>query len=223
MTCQLEDLNFADDIALVSTTAAQMQRKTTKLSETASKIGLKINQKKTEVFRINSKDPSGKIKFSNGEEIREMNEFVYLGATMSDSGERRFGKAKSTFGRLRKVWESKKVSRGTKIQLYNILVKPVLLYGCETWKINVADNARLNSFQYKCLKRMLGIYWLYIASQLEVNEKCGCDRLSNIVKQSRWRWIGHVLRMEKDHNCVTALTWTPVGRCKVGRPRKTWR
>ena len=50
-----------------------------------------------------------------------MNEFVYLGATMSDSGgtdqdmERRLGKAKSTFGRLRKVWESKKISRGTKI------------------------------------------------------------------------------------------------------------
>ena len=56
MTRQLEDLDFADDIALVSTTAAQMQRKTTKLSETASKMGLKINQKKSEVLRINSKD-----------------------------------------------------------------------------------------------------------------------------------------------------------------------
>ena len=156
-----------------------------------------------------------------------MNEFVYLGATMSNSGgadqyiERRLRKAKSTFGRLTKVWESKKISRGTKIRLYNTLVKPVLLYGCETWKINMADNVRLDSFQYKCLKRILGIYWPYIASQSEVNEKCGCARLSDTVKQRRWRWIGHVLRMRKDHHCVTALTWTPVGRRKVGRPRKT--
>ena len=38
-----------------------------------------------------------------------------------------------------------------------------------------------------------------------------------------WKWVGHILRMEKNSNCETALTWTPEGRRKVGRPKTTWR
>ena len=44
---QLEDLDIADDIVLVSTTINQRQRKTTTLADTASKIGLRISRKKT--------------------------------------------------------------------------------------------------------------------------------------------------------------------------------
>ena len=29
--------------------------------------------------------------------------------------------------------------------------------------------------------------------------------------------------MEKNRNCETALTWTPEGKRKVGRPKTTWR
>ena len=34
---------------------------------------------------------------------------------------------------------------------------------------------------------------------------------------------GHILRMDKNSKCETALTWTPEGRRKVGRPMTTWR
>ena len=35
--------------------------------------------------------------------------------------------------------------------------------------------------------------------------------------------VGHILRIYKNSKCETALTWTPEGRRKVGRPRTTWR
>ena len=54
---KLEDLDFADDIiALLSSTqqhAAQV--KATRLNKYAAQTGLRINKKKTEVLRINSK------------------------------------------------------------------------------------------------------------------------------------------------------------------------
>ena len=34
--------------------------------------------------------------------------------------------------------------------------------------------------------------------------------------------MGHVLRMPREHHCATALTWTPMGKRKVGRPKTTW-
>lgn len=47
MTEMLEDLDYADDIALLSHRHGDMQEKTNQLAETARKIGLKINNTKT--------------------------------------------------------------------------------------------------------------------------------------------------------------------------------
>ena len=35
--------------------------------------------------------------------------------------------------------------------------------------------------------------------------------------------MGHALRMPREHHCATALTWTPIGKKKVGRPKTTYR
>ena len=49
----LEDLDFADDLALVSLAHQHTQEKTSRLSTFARQVGLKINQKKTEVMMLN--------------------------------------------------------------------------------------------------------------------------------------------------------------------------
>ena len=51
---QLDDLDFADDLALLAHNHEQMQAKTTALQTTASKIDLKINTDKAKVMRINT-------------------------------------------------------------------------------------------------------------------------------------------------------------------------
>ena len=199
---QLEDLEFADDIALISTTQNQMQRKTDKLSESAKRVGLNISKTKTRVLKMNCKN-NNPIKFQDGETIQEVSEFEYLGATMSnDEGadkdmQKRLSKAKSSFTWLKKIWGSKQYNKRTKIKLYNTLVNPVLLCGWETRKINENDNKKLDSFQYQCLKRIMGIFWPYIVSIEELNEKTNSERISIGVKKRRWRWLGHVLRMPR--------------------------
>ena len=131
----------------------------------------------------------------------------------------RLSKAKTAFRKLKRIWGSTQYNRRTKIKLFNTLVKPVLLYGSETWKTNVQDNRKLDSFQYQCLKRSLGIFWPYIVSIDELNERAGCTWMSIEVKRRRWRFLGHVLRMPREHHYVTALTWAPMGKRKVGRPK----
>ena len=44
-------------------------------------------------------------------------------------------------------------------------------------------------------------------------------KVSKIIIPNRWRWIGHVLRMDNNRICKTALTWQPEGKGKVGRPK----
>ena len=47
--------------------------------------------------------------------------------------------------------------------------------------------------------------------------------LSKEVKQRRWKIIGHILRQDRRNDCNTAMTWTPEGKRKKGRPKMTWR
>jgi hypothetical protein len=78
MMSKLEDLDFADDIALLSSTHEHMQQKTTKLYNTAKQIGLIINKKKTKVMKINNKNQTA-ITIDN-EEVESVERFSYLGA-----------------------------------------------------------------------------------------------------------------------------------------------
>ena len=107
--------------------------------------------------------------------------------------------------------------------MFNSLVKPVLLYGSETWKMTEGDNRMVDTFLFKCMRHILKIYWPYVVSNEEILKRTASVRLSQEIQTRRWRWIGHVLRMEQESDCMTALTWQPEGKRKRGRPRTTWR
>ena len=77
----LEDLIFADDIALISSTWSHMQRKTSRLKRNAVYVDLKMSVKKTKVRRINARRQNS-IKIS-GSEIEDTDEFTYLGSTVT--------------------------------------------------------------------------------------------------------------------------------------------
>ena len=53
----LEDVDFGDDLALVSHTHQHIQEKTTRLSTYAQRVGLKISQKKAEVMLLKVSNP----------------------------------------------------------------------------------------------------------------------------------------------------------------------
>mgnify|MGYP003502897794 FL=1 len=152
-----------------------------------------------------------------------------MGATVNNSGggeediKLRLNKARRTFRRMNQVWNSAKFSRTTKIRLYNTLVIPVLLYGAETWKMTKSNNTELDVFQGKCLRRILKIFWPKTISNDDLLTKSNCGKLSIEVMRRRWRWLGHVLRGDKENHCNTALTWAPEGKRKRGRPKINWR
>ena len=74
----------------------------------------------------------------------------------------------------------------------------VLLYGCESWRMTKGDEAKLDTFQHKCLRRLLKIYWPMRVSNEEVRRRANTEIISELKR--RWTWIGHVLRM--DNSCL---------------------
>ena len=99
----------------------------------------------------------------------------------------------------------------------------MLLYGCETWKITKANEKQLDTFQTKCLRRILKIRWQQRIPNERVMEISGLNNISCGIRRRRWNWLGHNLRREGEDDCKTALGWQPEGRRARGRPKTTWR
>ncbi len=224
---QLEDLDFADDLAVLSTKHSNLQEKTNRLNKFAKQTGLDISTTKTQVMTINTSMNTPIT--VNGEPLDFVDDFTYLGSLISkDNGAQkdikaRLGKAQGAFARLRPIWKSKQYSLKSKIRLYNSNVKSVLLYGSECWRVIQSDMRRIEAFHNRCLRRICCIFWPNQISNMDLYERTGCQSVVKEIKYRRIRWLGHVLRMDQDRIPKVALRWTPPGKRKPGRPKTTWR
>jgi hypothetical protein len=223
----LEDLDFADDLALLSETRQQMQEKTTELAATSNTIGLKIHEGKTKIMKVNAPDSTA-ISL-NGEEIEEVDAFTYLGSVIDIQGgadadvKARIGKARVAFVQLKNIWSSKEISIKTKIRLFNSNVKSVLLYGSETWRLIKGNIAKAQTFINSCLRQILQIRWPIVISNINLWARTQQIPVEEEIRKKRWGWIGHTLRKPQSSITRQALTWNPQGRRKRGRPRHSWR
>ena len=222
----LGDLDFADDICLLNSTYEDMQEKTNVLSQQAAKIGLRINKKKTEIMRnLNNRDPV----ILDGECLKEVEKFTYLGSVMTISAEcmpdikNRLSKAACAMNKLNNVWKNKNIKQKTKLKIYRSNVLSVLLYGAETWSVNKTTGKRLAAFHLKCLRRILKIRWFDYVKNETVLERANVEDIEKVIKKRRWQYLGHALRMDPERLPRQAWEWAPKGKRKRGRPRGTIR
>ena len=224
---QLDDLDYADDVALLSHTQSQMQRKTNELNSTANRLGLSVNAEKTKVLKVKS-DAETPINL-NGSPLEEVDSFVYLGSIIDRKGgteadiKRRIAQARFSFQQLSKVWKARKISLKTKLKLFNSNVKSVLFYGSETWTSTKTNFKKLQTFVNLCLRRILRIQWPERIRNEELWERTGQITVEEEIGRRRWRWIGHTLRKPNSSTTRHALRWNPQGQQSRGRARMTWR
>ena len=96
-------------------------------------------------------------------------------------------------------------------------------YESEYWRMTNADLNKPSSFHNKYLGRILQIFWPRKITNEELLERCKQNDMATIIARKRWRWIGHVMRREKDSIPRVAMFWTPEGKRRKGRPRTNWR
>lgn len=77
----LEDLDFADDIALLASRHDHMQEESSRLNHYGKQIGLEINIPKTKDMRINTKSEADIT--IDGTAIKKVEDFIYLGGVIS--------------------------------------------------------------------------------------------------------------------------------------------
>ena len=133
------ELLFAYDLAVVTNTEEEMQRRWLKWQSGMESKGLKVNIGKTEVM-VSSRSGAGvNIKDNQGTSLKQVEKFKYLGVTISDGG----GSEEAVRARVSAAWAKwrelsgviydKKMPRKLKTKLYLTTIRPVMLYGAECW------------------------------------------------------------------------------------------
>ena len=59
--------------------------------------------------------------------------------------------------KMNKIWKSRNIRIKLKINLYDAIVLPTVLYGAEVWVLKEYENKKLLAFETTCLKRIMGI------------------------------------------------------------------
>ncbi|VDP40853.1 unnamed protein product [Schistosoma mattheei] len=130
---QLDDLDFAYNLALLSHTQQQMQEKTTSVAAASAKVGLNIHKRKSKILRYNT-TCTNQITL-DGEALDDVKTFTYLGSITNEHGgcdtdvKSRIGKARVAYLQLKSIWNSKQLSTNTRVRIFSTNIKTVLLYG----------------------------------------------------------------------------------------------
>ena len=135
----------------------------------------------------------------------------------------RIGKANNAFIALRNIWNSNSISQKTKLRLFKSNILSILLFGCESWKVTSTITHKLQTFVNRCLRKILKIHWPDTISNADLWSQTEIKPIELVVKQRKWRWIGHTLRKPNTNIAKEALEWNPQGKRKRGRSATTWR
>ena len=170
----------------------------------AGRVGLRLNAQKCKVMRMNTR--RGDKVMIGREEVEVVEEFVYMDATVTKEGggtgdiKKRLSKAQGAFFNFW-IWNTRSIGLNTKFKLFKTLVRPVLLYGCEAWKLTAAEENKLERFQFTCLRRILRIRWPQRIRNDTTSQVTGVNKISDEIRRRRWYWIGHVLKKVRNDDC----------------------
>ena len=153
--------------------------------------------------------------------------FCYLGDRINASG----GCEAAVTARTRLGWvkfrecgellNGKRFSLRMKGIVYKSCVRPVMLYGSETWCLKENEMAILRRTERAMVRAMCGVKLRDRRSTEDLREMLGLEEpLELRARANGVRWYGHVLRKDDEHVLRKVMGFELDARRKCGRQKK---
>ncbi len=112
----------------------------------------------------------------------------------------------------------------TKGRVYQAVVRSILLYGCETWPVRVADKRMLEVLDDDSIRRILRVRRRDCVPSVELRRRLRLSNKPALLVQRRLRWFGHATRRPESELIKDILLPIPprTWRRRAGGQLKTW-
>ncbi|KAK3537399.1 hypothetical protein QTP70_008851 [Hemibagrus guttatus] len=193
---------FADDIVICSESREQVEENLERWRFALERRGMKVSRSKTEYMCVNEREGSGTVRLQ-GEEVKKVQEFKYLGSTVQSNGEcgkevkKRVQAGWNGWRKVSGVLCDQKISARIKGKVYRTVVRPAMLYGLETVSLRKRQESELEVAELKMLRFSLGVTRLDRIRNEYIRGTAHVGRLGDKVRETRLRWFGHVQRRER--------------------------
>ena len=72
-----------------------------------------------------------------------------------------------------------------------------MIYGSKTWTVNAEQEAKVERAEMRMVRWMCGgVPLREKKTNAELRESMGIEKISDVMRYSRLRWMGHMLRKE---------------------------
>ena len=119
---------------------------------------------------------------------------------------------------FQKIWKAP-ILKQTKTKVFKVSVEVILLYGSESWSLNIAKTKRLDGVYTKMLRTIYNLSWMDHPTNASVYRSL--PRKSEVVRCWSLALAGHTAR--HDEPACRLLTWVPEESRRIGRPNITLR
>ncbi|XP_047492218.1 uncharacterized protein LOC125041374 [Penaeus chinensis] len=93
----------------------------------------------------------------------------------------------------------RKVSDVVKGKMYKTIVRPAMIYGMEAVAVTKAQEKKIQIAEMKMLRWSLGFTKLDKVRNEDIRERVKVAVISEKLRESRLRWLGHVVRRNEDY------------------------
>ena len=98
---------------------------------------------------------------------------------------------------LDSILKSRDNTLQTKVSLVKAMVFPVVMYGCESWTVKIAERQRIDAFELWCWRRPLRVPWTARRSNQsilkEISPRCS---LEGLMLKLKLQYFGHLMRRD---------------------------
>jgi hypothetical protein len=137
-----------------------IKKKTEALLDDRKEVGLEVNPEKTKYMLMSHSQKIRQkysIKIAN-RSFEGVGKFKYLGTTltyqncMHEEIKSRLHSGNACYHSVQSLLSSRLLSRNVKVKIHKIIIRPVVLYGCETWSLTLREGHRLRVFENRVLR-----------------------------------------------------------------------
>ena len=102
------------------------------------------------------------------------------------------------------------------------ILRPILLYGSETWNINKTNLSKIVAADMKVIRLINQVTKMDKIRNIELYKWSRITPIATKIKNSQIQWFGHVRRRPPEHLVAQAYNYKIDGTRPTGRPRKRW-